>query len=647
MSATLGVDVGGTFSDFVRWDGAELETGKVPSTPADQSVGVMAGATEMAPVEHFLHGTTVATNALLERRGALTALVTTAGFTDIIEIGRQDRPSLYDSFADRAAPLVPSRLRIGAPEIVTDWEPDARLREAGAVAVALLYGFERADAEERVAARVAGLVEPHVPVVLSSDVVPEFREYERTMTTVLNAYLAPETGRYLARLVDRCRGAGLPDEILVMRSSGGLIPIGRAVELPASILLSGPAGGVMAAAALGEATGRSALISFDMGGTSTDVCRIEDGRPEVSYERSVAGYPCRLPSVAIHTVGAGGGSIAWADAGGALRVGPLSAGAEPGPAAYGRGGTAPTVTDANVVLGRLPDDAVLAGGLAIHGDLAAGVVGRLGGELGLDTTATALGVAAVVEEVMAGAVRKVSLEEGADPRRAALVAFGGAGGLHATSLARRLDMSGVLVPLHAGVFSALGLLVSPPRVDVAQSRLLTHAGATHLEAGFREIAAAVRDRLRDDVGVEAREVELLADVRYVGQSHEVTVPYALGSGWDRLSTDFHAEHRLRNGFARPDDPIELVTLRGVAIGSAALRFEDVPLPAPQGPRQIGNRPVSTGGGVIDAAVISRPALAPGDEVVGPAIIEEAEATTFLSAGERAVVHDSGALEIEW
>lgn len=646
MSGVLGVDVGGTFTDFVRWDGAALDTGKEPSTPHDQSLGVMAGATSLGGVGRFLHGTTVATNALLEGKGARTALVTSPGFADVVEIGRQDRPSLYDSFADRSQPLVDRELRFeSVPE--GGWLPPATIVSAEAVAVSLLYGFRRRDDEERLAAAVRTAVGPDVPISLSSTVAPEFREYERTITTVLNAYLAPETGSYLRRLVERSGSNGLPEDILVMRSSGGLMPVSEAARLPASILLSGPAGGVMAAAALGDLTGRSTLVSFDMGGTSTDVCRIENGRPEVSYERTIAGYPCRLPSVAVHTVGAGGGSVAWRDPGGALRVGPRSAGADPGPAAYGRGGVEPTVTDANVVVGRIAASTRLAGNLAIRSDLADGAVAALGGALGLGAAETALGITTVVEEVMAGAIRRVSVEEGVDPRVATLVAFGGAGGLHATALARRLDMAGVLVPLHAGVFSALGLLVSPPRVDVAQSVHVDVEGAATLDALLADVAGAARRRLVDDVGIEPEIVAVRIDARYVGQSHELSVPYDIGGGWDRLASDFHELHHVRNGFARRDDAIEVVTLRAEATGTPALRFADVPVPGPAGPVVTGRRAVVTGEGVVEATVVSRRGLSPGQEVEGPAVIEEREATTFVGEGERARVHASGALEVEW
>ncbi len=634
----LAVDVGGTFTDLVRWDGDGLIAGKVASTPDDQSRGVMVGATRLGDgVTRFLHGTTVATNALLERRGAKTALVASPGFSDVIEIGRQDRPSLYDSFSDRPPALVPADMRFVSTNL------DPAIGDAEAVAIALLYGYADPEAEEAIAAELLDNW-PGLAISLASSVVPEFREFERTSTAVLNAYLMPETGNYLRHLAQRAAAAGLPGAIEVMRSSGGLMPIAAAAELPAAILLSGPAAGVVAASAVGQAMGRNRLISFDMGGTSTDVCRIEDGRPEISYERAVAGYPCRMPSVAIHTVGAGGGSIGWVDAGGSLRVGPRSAGANPGPACYGNGGREAAVTDANVAMGRINPRGRLAGTLPIRADLAETALMSLGERLGLTAAATARGMVTVVEEVMAGAIRAVSIEQGADPREGVLVAFGGAGALHATALARRLDMAGVVVPPYAGVFSALGLLLSPPRADVALS--LSVQSASELDRACSGVRDEAIHRLRAG-GAESTDAATYVDVRYVGQSHETTVAYEPGDGWDTLLLRFHELHRQRNGFAREGDPIEVVTVRAESSGRPLLEWSDLPEVEPSGDKDRTPRQVLTADGPVTARVVDRLALAEGDEVVGPAVIEETEATTYLGRGERASVHASGALEVEW
>ena len=628
----LGVDVGGTFTDLFAWDGEAVRTAKLPTTAADQSEAVLAGAAEVAAhVDTFLHGTTAATNALLERTGARTLLVTSPGFEDVIEIGRQDRPSLYDPIIERPAPLVARSDRVADPT-------SADLGDFGAVAVSLLHAYEDPTGERQLRDEIVG-VHSEIPVSISSEVVAEFREFERTSTTVLNAYLTPVVARYLARLESGVRSAGIAERILVMRSSGGLIGGPEAARLPTAILLSGPAGGAVAAASIGSLLGRDRVIAFDMGGTSTDVSRIEGGRPEIAYERSIDGYACRMPSVAIHTVGAGGGSIGWVDAGGSLRVGPRSAGAEPGPACYGRRGVSTTVTDANVFLGRIAPHAALGGRLAVDRSLSEDALTTLAASAGLTVQETALGVVRVVEEVMAGAIRTVSIEQGSDPRDAWLVAFGGAGGLHATALARSLGMAGVIIPAHSGVFSALGLLLSPPRVDVARSVLLR--GAAQLDEAVAAVATDARDRLPSGA------IETLADVRYLGQSHEVTVPYEQGEGWERLAERFHDTHRDRNGFSRPGDPIEVVTIRASATGAPAIDPTSVFTWEASGPAELGTRQVLTVDGPAAARVWRRDGLTVGAEVLGPAVIEEPEATTWIGPGERVTVSGFGALEVTW
>lgn len=646
-----GADVGGTFTDIAVWDGERLHTAKVSST-ADQSEGVIAGIEAAgSPPGTLLHGTTVATNALLERKGARTVLVTDEGFEDLLEIGRQDRPSLYDTSVVRPDPLVDRTHRVGVagrrdhlgrrdadidPGVLAD-----RVAALGpeAVAISLLYSY-LGDGDERALAGAIEAVLPGVVVSRSSEVVSEFREFERTSTTVLNAYLGSITSRYLRSLSRDAAGAGIAPGISVMRSSGGLMSLDEAARLPAAILLSGPAGGVVAATALGAALGREHIVSFDMGGTSTDVCRIDHGRPEVAYERAVEDLPCRMPAVAIHTVGAGGGSIGWADSGGALRVGPRSAGSIPGPVSYGRGGTEPAVTDANLALGRIAAGAEFGGSLRLDAIAAGIAVARLGSDLGMPPDRVALGMLEVVEAHMHRAIRKVSVEEGADPRRATLVAFGGAGGLHATALARQLEMDGVIVPPFAGVFSAVGLLLAPPRADAARTVMLTDG------AGLSEAAGTVVAQAGTALGGGA-EISVVADVRYRGQSHETSVPYRSGESWETLAARFHAAHRRRNGFDRPDDAIEVVTLRAEAVGTPALRWDQLPEPVPRGEARTGERKVLTPEGQTTASVWWRAGLASGDEVIGPAVIEEAEATTYLGAGERAVVHPSGALEVTW
>lgn len=652
-----GVDVGGTFTDLALWDGEELRTVKTPTVPSDQSAGVISALrTGRAANATLLHGTTIATNALLERSGARTALVTDAGFEDLIEIARQDRPSLYDVAVPRPVPLVPPHLRFGLDERTDargggdlDIEVASRLAQLvaeegpDAVAVSLLYSFLAPDRERSMAEMIAAAV-PTAAVTRSSQVAPEFREYERISTTVLNAYLMPIVSGYLATL-DRSAGeAGVVGSPAVMRSSGGLVGLEAAAALPASIVLSGPAGGVVAAGALGSALGHRSLVSFDMGGTSTDVCRIVDGRPEVMFERAIGGLPNRMPSIAVHTVGAGGGSIAWIDSGGALRVGPRSAGAVPGPVAYGRGGTEPTVTDANLVAGRLGSTAELAGGLSLDSGAAREAVELLGDRMRLDLASAALGVIEVVESHMERAVRVVSVEEGTDPRGAMLVAFGGAGAMHATALARRLEMAGVIVPPRAGVFSALGLLLAPPRADSVTGILLEPED--DLDSEVETAIGSVHADLAAN-GITPEDTESSVDVRYLGQSHETAVAYAPGDGWDALTDRFHAAHLERNGFARRGDPIEVVAVRAAATGRPALTIDRLPAPEPVGDPQRGEREVLTSAGRVAATAWWRPGLEAGTELLGPAVVEEPEATTILTTGERAVVHPSGALEVSW
>ncbi|HVR33986.1 MAG TPA: hydantoinase/oxoprolinase family protein [Acidimicrobiia bacterium] len=635
---TLGVDVGGTFTDLAWWDGASLRVGKTTTT-TDQSEGVVGGARRLTVdrrVGVLVHGTTVATNALLERRGAGVALITDPGFEDVLEIGRQDRPSLYDHDVLRPEVLVPRHLRFSAtPESLLDVD---------IVAVCLLESYADPAAERGAAAAVRS-AHPGTDVVLSSQVSGEFREFERMSTTVLTAYLRPVVERYLGRL-EHDVVPGVADRLAVMQSSGGLLPASRAGAHAASILLSGPAGGVVAAAAFGDLLGHEAVISFDMGGTSTDVCRIEGGVPEVSFERSVEGYACRLPSVAIHTVGAGGGSVAWLDPGGALRVGPRSAGALPGPAAYGRGGEEATVTDADLVLGLLGTDVPLADGLRLDSAASRASLDRVASQMALSTKDAALGVVEIVEAHMERAIRRVSVEEGFDPAAAALVAFGGAGGMHAAALAARLGMSTVIVPPHAGVLSALGLLLSNPRIDVARTILADPFETERVMRVIAELSVAVAEEFREAVGADPVGVAVSLDMRYVGQSHETSVAVFTGQDGATLVDRFHAVHHRRNGFHRLGDPVEIVTVRVSAEGRPALTVDQLAGHRPTGEAVAGRRTVLTQAGAVEATVLRRAGMEPGSEVRGPLVVVDAESTTWVGSESRALMHPSGALVIE-
>jgi N-methylhydantoinase A len=524
--AILGVDVGGTFTDAVLIADGVATTAKVRTTERqEESVLAAARAAGAAEVDRFTHGTTVATNALLERKGARTAFVATAGFEHLLHLRRQNRAQLYRLCAAHPDPLVPLdrcygvRERIGPEGAVEPLDLDSLPElDAEAVAVCLLFSFRDASHERLVADEVRRRL-PEAHVVASHELAPEFREYERASTTAADAYLGPRLAGYLAALGRRCADEGLP-EPLVMRSSGGVAALDEAAAHASWALLSGPAGGVVGAARIADRAGFADAIAFDMGGTSTDVCLIAGGVAERSLERSIGGFPVRLPSVDVHTVGAGGGSIAWVDAGGALRVGPESAGADPGPVCYGLGGIRPTVTDANLLLGRLP--AGLADGLELDTAAAERALA------GLDPA----DVVAVVNAEMLRALRVVSVERGRDPRGMALVAFGGAGPLHACALADELGMTTVLVPEAAGVLSALGLAVGDERRDRVRSEV----------------------RPLTEVGALPREGD--ADLRYAGQSFELTIP--LGPD---LAERFHRRHEERYGYADRTRELELVAVR--------------------------------------------------------------------------------------
>jgi N-methylhydantoinase A len=647
--SVLGVDVGGTFTDLAALVGGRVVTAKVPSTPHDQSVGAMAvlRAAELGEVAAFAHGMTVATNALLERRGARTALVTTEGFRDVLEIARQARPSLYDLTRRRPAPLVPRALRFCVRERMGpdgELEPldersvaavvDAlRAAEVEAVAVCLLFAFLHPEHERRVGEAVRDAL-PGVHVSLSSEVLPEMREFERMSTTVADAYLAPRLRGYLHALADQAVAAGVPHPH-IMQSSGGVAELADAAERAASCVLSGPAGGVVGAAFAAQASGFRDLLTFDKGGTSTDVAPVVDGAVQTTTGAVVAGVPIRHPSVDVHTVSAGGGSIATVDAGGALRVGPRSAGADPGPVAYGRGGTEPTVTDANLVLGYLRDGARLGGGeVTLDRGRALAALERLGAGIGLDAARAALGVVEVANAEMVRALRVISVQRGLDPREFVLVAFGGAGPLHACALAEELAIATVLVPRASGVLSALGLAVSDLRRDLVAPR---PAALDRLDPAIaHEALAALEARAAEELPGAA--CARAADVRYRGQSFELTVP---AGDWDALAERFHAEHERRHGYAMRGEPIELVALRVTA--TAAMRIPQLVERRGRGARPADEREARFGDEAVAVPVFDRDALGAGDEIAGPAIVEFAEATCVVRPGWRGRVDGAGGL----
>jgi N-methylhydantoinase A len=659
------VDVGGTFTDLVLTGRAGIEVAKVPSTPDDQAAGVAAGverlALDVASLGRFAHGTTVATNTVLERDGARTVLVTTAGFRDLLTIGRQARPRLYDLRVARPAPLVPSELvveareRIGAAgEVVTpltDAEVDRIVAEVAdrrpeAVAIALLFGFAAPAHEERLEAALADL---GVPVTRASALLPVLREVERASTAVLNAYVAPRMTRYLGSLSDRLGAAGLTAPVEVMRSGGGTFTAQVAAREPVHALLSGPAAGAWGAAALGRASGVEDLIGVDVGGTSTDVTLVERGRPATTADGAIDGLPFAVTTTDIHTIGAGGGSVAWQDAGGALRVGPRSAGAVPGPACYGRGGREPTVTDANVVLGRLDPEVRLGGAMPLRPELAEEAVARLAADLGLDPVACAEGIVRVTDAQMVKALRVVSVERGRDPRRFALVPFGGAGPLHQAALAAELGITEVLVPANPGVLSAFGLLAAPVTVDRARSALhdLATTSADELARGWRVLADEARAVLAEQ-GVAVAALRRTVDLRYHGQAFEleVTAPDDGPVDPTALRHAFDAAHRDRYGYEQPQEPVELVTWRVRAEGGR----QDVPLPRLRGggsaaDATIARRQVVLDGDRVGSAVLDRSLLGAGARLDGPAVVVGLDATVWVAPWQTGEVDEHGTLRL--
>ena len=660
----LGVDVGGTFTDAVLAVDGRLVTAKAPTTPGDQSEGVIAAvdaALERAGhsgdrVERFAHGMTVATNALLEGRGARTALVATEGFTDVVELGRQARAHLYRLCAARPPPLVAPELRFGAPErmgpegVVRPLEASGAdalcdaiaAAEPEAIAVVLLHAYRHPEHERALADRLAERL-PGVHVSVSHDVVGTFREYERAATTEIDAALSPLLGGYLRRLVGRAVEAGLP-EPAIMQSSGGLTSAGRAADHAALTVLSGPAAGAAGAAYAAVAAGEPDALCFDMGGTSCDVCVVDSGRARETPGREVGERPLALPMLDVHTVGAGGGSIAWVDPGGALRVGPRSAGAEPGPACYGRGGEEPTVTDANLLLGYLGEEGGLAGGVRLDGAAAERAVAGLARELRLAPAECAEGIVRVASAEMARALRVVTVERGVDPRRYALLAFGGAGPMHATTVAAELGMARIVCPPASGVLAALGLVVSERRRDAQRSVLLAadHLDQAAIADPWRELAELARAGLGDP-GASLRSVY---ELRYRGQAFELAIEREGGPAEPaELEDAFARAHEERYGYADPDGVVELVTIRV----TAAVPGPDLDLAASaagaEPARTAASRAATFDGERHDAAVL-RGAATPGVELAGPAVWELPDSTLVLPPGWRARVHETGAVILD-
>jgi N-methylhydantoinase A len=672
----VGVDIGGTFTDVVTIRDGTVRVTKTPSTPDALEEGVVTGlrqATgkagfEFADVGFLAHGTTVATNAVLEREWADTALVTTEGFRDALEIGRQARPDIYDLGAEKPTPVVERDLRFEVPErldergnVVTDLDED-RVRAVAAeiadadvdsVAISLLFAFED-DSHER---RVKELLEAEgldVSYSLSSSVLPEIREYERTLATSLNAGLKPVMDAYVGALEADVADLGVPAELKIMQSNGGVITADVSRERPVNTLLSGPAAGVQGAAYVAGLAGLDDVVTMDMGGTSCDVSLVQGGDPVVSTEVAVGDYPVSVPMIDVHTIGAGGGSVAWVDAGGALRVGPKSAGAEPGPICYGRGGTEPTVTDAHLLCGRLDPANFLSGELEVAADaVQRGFEAHVADELGMGPVEAAQGVLDVANANMERALRVVSVERGHDPREFGMVAFGGAGPLHACKLALELDIPKVLVPHSAGVLSALGLLISDVVYDYSATRVRpwSEVEPDDLRAAYDEFESAGRDRLAaENLPGGALAFERAVDLRYRGQSFDLRVPVPEdldGGALAAVADEFHERHRHRYGHASPDEPLELVTIRLRARGLV----EEPDLTREDGGGDVDDAVREERGVVYDGdehptRVYDRTKLPAGGRFDAPAIVEGAESTVVVHPGQSARVDEYGNLVVE-
>ncbi len=688
----IGVDIGGTFTDGILLNEftGEIRTGKVPSTPDDPSEGFLRVVNRMlddsaiAPemVKYVVHGTTVATNAIIEGNLAKTAFITTEGFRDLLEIQTGIRPTLYDLQFQKLRPLVPRYLSFGVPErldfrgdvlVPLDEEAmrhivdDLRGEGVESVAVCLLHSYINSNHEERIG-EILGEELPAVLYSLSSSVAPEFREYFRASTTVINAAIRPVVSQYLGKIKSRVQGSGIAGELLVMQSNGGVFTFEAAMERPVFMVESGPAAGVIAANHLGKNLGHENVISFDMGGTTAKAGLIENGTPRVTKDYEVggtaaniehgargAGYPIRTPVIDLVEIGTGGGSIAWIDSGGILRVGPHSAGADPGPVCYGQGGTEPTITDANVVLGRISADNFLGGEIRLDVDSARKAIKeKCADPLNMSVDEVAVGMIEIANNAMVGALRRVSVQRGYDPRDFLLVAFGGAGPVHANRLAEELEMPTVLVPMSPGTTSAMGLLVTDIRHDYSVA-LIQRADRIDINVAnkqFQQMRGEGQMALsREGVADEDTRFVKQADMRYVGQSYELTVLLHENDldadALDEILAQFHQEHERSYGFNAEGEPVEFVALRLSAIGV-------IPKTRSRKVRRGGDatinvvketRPVyfADTGGRVDCPIFDRYQLGSGDEITGPAIIEEVDSTTVIHPDYRAVVDEFGNL----
>lgn len=654
MMLVVGVDTGGTFTDFIYVKDGRWEILKVPSTPHDPSVAVLEGLARLGGERRrIVHGSTVATNALLERKGARVALITNKGFEDVLEIGRQTRERLYDLHYRKPEPLVRRELRFGLScrvshrgEVLQELSPEEVIRLAHklkdikieAVAVCFLHSYANPSHEVEVA-KILSEELPRVHISMSHEILPEFREYERTSTTVINAYVSPKMDSYLSALE---RGLGKGDGLSVMQSNGGVVSTKVARREAVRTILSGPAGGVIAATHLGKLIGADRLITFDMGGTSTDVSLI-DGKPTLTTESLIAGLPVKVPMIDIHTIGAGGGSIARVDEGGILRVGPQSAGADPGPACYGRGGKEVTVTDANLFLGRLIPRYFLGGKMKLYPKAVPSLLHELARKLRSEPLGVAEAIVEVVNSNMERALRRISVQRGYDPRDFTLLSFGGCGGLHCVFLARSLGIPRVIVPPSPGIFSAMGLILADTVKDYSLTVMLKSSEISKEE--LKDIFSLLLEKALPDMEAEGFpperiNTELYLDMRYEGQSYELSVPFT-----EDYEGEFHRMHERVYGYAHRGE-VEIVSLRLRAIGIAPKpslpRFKKSE--GSKGERALVDKvKTAFGGELLDTPVFLREKLVWGDEVEGPAVVVEYSSTVIVPPGSKAHVDDFGNL----
>ena len=688
----LGIDIGGTFTDatLINENTGEIRVGKVPSTPQDPSIGFMNATDRMLreasvspdEVEYVVHGTTVATNAIIEKKVAPTGFITTDGFRDLLEIQRQIRPTLYDLHFEKPRPLVPRYLCFGIPErldaqgrALTPLDETAlvsaveqlKREDVTAVAVCFLHSYIN-PAHERRAGEILREVFPDAIVSLSSEVAPEFREYFRASTTVINACIRPIVAHYLRRIEDRLREKGIAAELLVMQSSGGVFTFASASEKPVFMVESGPAAGVIAATYLGTALGNPDVISFDMGGTTAKAGLVQNGVPRLTKEYEVgtaaqsgvgasrgAGYPIRTPVIDLVEIGAGGGSIAWVDSGGILRVGPRSAGADPGPVCYGKGGEEPTITDANLALGRINPSYFLGGEITLEVEAARkAIYEKCARPLGMGVVETAHGIVEIANTAMTNALRLVSVQRGYDPRDFVLVAFGGAGPVHANRLAIEVQIPKTIIPMSPGTTSAMGLLVTDLKHDYSRTliRRVDRVETKVVETIYGELEVDGRESLERE-GMNPEEITFLhqVDMRYVGQSYELTIPLPDGKlGAAEIAgalVQFHREHDRAYGYSAPGEPVEIVNLRLSAIGKINKpRLREIG--AGESPLSAAKKAVRSvyfdeREGFVECPVYDRYRLTAGSVFEGPAIVEEIDATTVIHPGYQALVDGFGNL----